>query len=79
MSKIIFALDVPDINQAEKFVRSLDGHVGAFKVGLELFMATGPLIVNAINRPVMLDLKLHDIPETVERAVLRAGDLGVKS
>lgn len=82
--RIIFALDVPNIIEAKGFIDDLggpglpsDGHVGAFKVGLELFMGAGPAVMRIIKQPVMLDLKLHDIPETVERAVQRAGDLGV--
>jgi orotidine-5'-phosphate decarboxylase len=77
--RIIFALDVPNHDEAEKFIWMLDGHVGAFKVGLELFTAVGPEVLKKITtQQVMLDLKLHDIPETVERAVLRAGEHGVK-
>ena len=80
--RIIFALDVPTSAEGSKYVNLLDGCVGAFKVGLELFIAAGPAFVGSVarnrSRPVMLDLKLHDIPETVERAVLVAGDLGVK-
>ncbi len=76
--RIIFALDVPDRARAGEFIRLLDGHVGAVKIGLELFIACGPAIIKDALTPVMLDLKLHDIPETVERSVLRAGDLGVK-
>lgn len=77
--RIIFALDVPNYDEAEKFIWMLDGKVGAFKIGLELYTATGPGVLKAImGQFVMLDLKLHDIPETVERAVGRAGDLGVK-
>lgn len=82
--RIIFALDVPDIISAQQFITTLggeglptEGHVGAFKVGLELFMAVGLPVLRIIKQPVMLDLKLHDIPETVERAVQRAADLGV--
>lgn len=77
--RIIFALDVPSFGRAEYFTELLTGKVGAFKVGLELFIATGPGILDIMEpTPVMLDLKLHDIPETVERAILRAGDHGVK-
>ncbi len=75
--RIIFALDVPSRREACQYVTMLRGHVGLFKVGLELFIAEGPQTVQDAS-PTMLDLKLHDIPETVERAVLRAGDLGVK-
>ncbi len=56
--------------------------VGMFKVGLELFVEAGPPAALAVGaaagRPVFLDLKLHDIPETVERAVARASALGVR-
>ena len=75
--RIIFALDVPDIIEAQRLKDLLEGSVGAFKVGLELFISGGPNAVST-RHPTMLDLKLHDIPETVERAVLRAGDMGVK-
>ncbi len=76
--RIIFALDVPSVADAERCIGLLEDHVGVFKVGLELFMQAGPAILKSIKRPVMLDLKLHDIPETVERAVVRAGELGVQ-
>jgi orotidine-5'-phosphate decarboxylase len=82
--KIIFALDVPSLADAQRLIKLLgvgmrkDGHVGAFKIGLELFMGCRPAITRIIQQDVMLDLKLHDIPETVERAVLCAGGLGVK-
>lgn len=83
--RLIFAMDVPHPIHALKLARGqtqegLAAHVGMFKVGLELFMAGGPEIVKMLGelRPIMLDLKLHDIPETVARAVSVAGDLGVK-
>ncbi len=77
--RIIFALDVPSFRKAEIFAETLVGKVGMFKIGLELFIATGPAIFDVVApTPVMLDLKLHDIPETVERAILRAGEHGVK-
>lgn len=76
--RIIFALDVPDLRAANELACTLSGSVGAFKIGLELFTAEGPAAIAVLSSPIMLDLKLHDIPETVERAVLRAGDLGVK-
>ena len=73
---IIFPLDLPDYDQALSYVETLDGHVGLFKVGLELFIAQGPDILNAIrNRTeagIFLDLKLHDIPATVQRAFMAA-------
>ena len=75
---ITFALDVPDANQAEKFITLLDPYVGAFKVGLELFIKTGRLFSELTSKSIILDLKLHDIPETVERAVKTGGDRGAK-
>jgi len=73
---IIFPLDLPDYDQALAYVEALDGHVGLFKVGLELFIAQGPDILKAIrNRTdagIFLDLKLHDIPATVKRAFIAA-------
>ncbi len=77
--RIIVALDVPTLGEAEQLAASLVGHVGWFKVGLELFSAHGPAAVEAIRShgPVMLDLKLHDIPTTVERAARRLASLDV--
>jgi orotidine-5'-phosphate decarboxylase len=73
---IVFPLDVPEYDQAISFVEALDGHVGLFKVGLELFIAQGPGLLKEIrNRTtagIFLDLKLHDIPATVKRAFLAA-------
>lgn len=73
---ICFALDVPNMLRAEQYVDMLEEHVGAFKVGLELFMVCRRL--PETKRPIVLDLKLHDIPETVARAVKNGGDMGVK-
>jgi len=79
---IIFPLDVPSEKEAKQYVELLSGHVGTFKVGLELFIQTGPEIIKFIKASgsanVFLDLKLHDIPETVSRAMERISDLGVK-
>jgi orotidine-5'-phosphate decarboxylase len=77
--RLIVALDVPTLDEAERLAAALAGSVGWCKVGLELFTAHGPAAVEAIRRhaPVMLDLKLHDIPTTVERAAARVADLGV--
>lgn len=88
---ICFALDFPTLGSAGDFLHKHDvlHHVGAVKVGLELFMASGPDGVRLIQSlgkiacpdsppDVVLDLKLHDIPETVGRAVKVGGDLGVK-
>ncbi len=78
---IIFALDVDSIKDAREFVTVLSSHVGMFKVGLELFVRSGPEIVRMIRGQsgagVFLDLKLHDIPATVERTMKLIADLGV--
>jgi len=78
---IIFPLDVPTEKAAKEYVELLSGSVGMFKVGLELFIRTGPGLIDFIkssgNADVFLDLKLHDIPETVFRAMERIADLGV--
>lgn len=78
---IIFALDVPSFDDAKRFIDLLAGEVGLFKVGLELFIQTGPKIVDYIHAQggagVFLDLKLHDIPATVSKAMKRIADLGV--
>ena len=79
---IIFPLDVPTEKAARKYVELLSESVGMFKVGLELFIQSGPGLIDFIkasgNADVFLDLKLHDIPETVFRAMERIADLGVK-
>jgi len=79
--RICAALDVPTLDDAVTLARSLAGHVGLAKVGLELFVAEGPRAVSAIRAtglPVFLDLKLHDIPNTVGHAAKVAGALGVR-
>ncbi len=78
---ILVALDVPSEEQAWKLVDSLSGHVGGFKIGLELFTTAGPALVQAIrerNAFVFLDLKFHDIPNTVSKAVRAATRLNVQ-
>jgi orotidine-5'-phosphate decarboxylase len=71
--RLVFPLDVPDVEEAARLVALLGDHVGVFKIGLELFVAAGPSVVERIrgltNAGIFLDLKLHDIPETVRRAV----------
>ncbi len=76
---LIVALDVPDLDRAEGLARTLAGAAGCLKLGLELFSAFGPQAVQRIRRhaPVFLDLKLHDIPNTVERAAANVARLGV--
>lgn len=80
-SRIILALDVPNLSCAEDLARSVSGEVGVLKVGLELFMSAGRAAVElgkSTGHDIFLDLKLHDIPETVERAVRQAADMGVR-
>lgn len=79
-SKIIFALNVPTLEEARRFVTLLKDRVGLFKVGLELFTAFGKEAVRSVQEEggrVFLDLKLHDIPNTVSRAAEEAVKLGV--
>lgn len=68
---IIVALDVPDLQEAQRLITDLESEVGGFKVGLELFIAEGRLPDTKL--PIILDLKLHDIPNTVVRAIHSAG------
>lgn len=77
--RICSALDFPGWAAAEPFARRIAPHVGMLKVGLELFVAEGPPVVRAVaalGRPVFLDLKLHDIPATVEGAAASAAATG---
>jgi orotidine-5'-phosphate decarboxylase len=80
-SKIIFALDFDTFNAAKHWVSLLSGRVGMFKVGKQLFTAYGPDIVRMIGNfstGVFLDLKYHDIPNTVAMASREAARLRVK-
>lgn len=79
--KIIVALDVPSKKEALDLVDLLRGQISFFKIGLQLYTAAGPEVVREIiakGATVFLDLKLHDIPNTVARAVESAGNLGVQ-
>jgi orotidine-5'-phosphate decarboxylase len=79
--RLIVALDVPDAASAIRLVDQLDGACQWFKVGLELFVAAGPAVVESLaarGYSVFLDLKLFDIPNTVAGAVRSATALGVK-
>ena len=72
---IIAALDVPDAERAGQLAREIAPAVGAFKIGKELFVSAGPDIVRKIRATgasVFLDLKFHDIPNTVAKAVAAA-------
>ena len=73
--RLIVALDVPTAVDAQEVVYELGDTVGFYKVGLQLFTAEGPKIVSELvnsGRRVFLDLKLHDIPNTVAAAVKAA-------
>ena len=78
---IIVALDVPAAEQALKLVEQLAPVSGGFKIGSELFTSAGPDIVKkirALGGMVFLDLKFHDIPNTVAKAVAAAVQLDVQ-
>jgi orotidine-5'-phosphate decarboxylase len=80
MKKLILALDVENQREAERVTDLLRGKVGAFKVGSELFTANGPAVVEMIQEKgekVFLDLKFHDIPNTVAKATEQVCKLGV--
>lgn len=80
-SPIVYALDFASVEEAEHAAISVREAIGMVKVGLELFVEAGPRAVaigEACALPVFLDLKLCDIPETVERAVARAAALGAR-
>lgn len=79
---LIFPLDVPSMEEALALVKTLAPVVGTFKVGLELFIKCGPEIIRRIKAQapesqIFLDLKLHDIPATVNRAMRRVAALGI--
>lgn len=77
--RLIAALDFPGADSALAMADRLAGEVGLFKIGLELFTAEGPAFVRALAQraPVFLDLKLHDIPNTVGRTAAVLARLGV--
>jgi len=78
-NRLIAAIDTPGRNEADDFIARLAGVPSWIKLGLELFCTEGPAIVRdyvARGCRVMLDLKLHDIPETVGRATTRVAALG---
>jgi orotidine-5'-phosphate decarboxylase len=78
--KIIIALDVETLEQARELVSCLNGTVGAFKIGKQLFTRCGPeavAMVHAAGSRVFLDLKYHDIPTTVAKAGCEAARTGV--
>jgi orotidine-5'-phosphate decarboxylase len=80
-SRLAFPLDYPSLDEARRGAERVSSSVGVLKVGLELFVREGPPAVKMAKElgvEVFLDLKLHDIPETVDRAVASAGELGVR-
>jgi orotidine-5'-phosphate decarboxylase len=79
--RLIVALDVSDAAAAHALAARLEGSVQWFKVGLELFVAAGPAVLEPLlkrGHSVFLDLKFHDIPNTVAGAVRSAASLGVQ-
>lgn len=81
MSRVLVALDVPSLGQAEALASDLLDVVDGFKVGMELLMASGPTAIESISslgKPVFADAKLHDIPNTVERAAGRIRAAGAR-
>lgn len=80
-NEIIVALDVPSAKEATEAVREIGDVVSFYKVGLELFIADGPAVLDMLKgegKRIFLDLKLHDIPRTVERAVQSCMTFGVE-
>jgi orotidine-5'-phosphate decarboxylase len=82
-SRLIVALDLPDGPSALALADRLAGHVGMLKIGLELFIAEGPGIVRELRQrhpelELFLDLKLHDIPNTMAGAIRSASSLGAR-
>jgi len=80
MSELIVALDVQTRQEAVEKVKLIGDPVDFYKIGLELFTAEGPDVVKAVKdlgKKVFLDLKFHDIPNTVAKAVKSGGKLGV--
>jgi len=79
-SRLVFALDVGSLREAESLVRALVRDVGLFKIGKQLFLHAGPPVVRMVREKggeVFLDLKFHDIPRTVAKAAAEATRMGV--
>lgn len=79
-TELIVALDVPGIDEAQSIVKILSPAVKYFKVGMQLFTACGPAVIDLIHKhkkEVFLDLKFHDIPNTVAQAAISSLRLGV--
>lgn len=81
MSRLIVALDFPSLEEASASAVALVDEAAGFKVGLELLMGEGPAAIETIaelGKPVFADAKLHDIPNTVERAATRLESAGAR-
>jgi len=77
-SRIYVALDTPDLARAKAIAARVRHHVGGIKLGLEFFLANGQAGVRSmagVGLPIFLDLQLHDIPNTVAKAVQALGTL----
>ncbi len=80
MAEVIVALDVQTRAEAVAKVQQIGDAIDFYKIGMELFTAEGPDVVKAVKdlgKKIFLDLKFHDIPRTVERAIRSGGKLGV--
>ncbi|MBI4970661.1 MAG: orotidine-5'-phosphate decarboxylase [Candidatus Omnitrophica bacterium] len=78
--RVIVALDVDDIKDCKRILSNLEGQISIYKIGMELFTACGPKVVDLVHQTgakVFLDLKFHDIPNTVASACRMATRLGV--
>src|SRR5215467_12820311 len=79
--RLVIALDVDNLNQVRSLVRRLEPDVCMFKIGKQLFTHAGPQAVRLIQElggEIFLDLKFHDIPNTVAKAAVEATRLGGK-
>lgn len=80
-SRLIFALDVGTLREAEQLTKQLAREVGVFKIGKQLFLHAGPPVVRMVRErggEVFLDLKFHDIPRTVAKAAVEATRMGAR-
>lgn len=77
--RVIFAFDYPSLDSNNlNLLNKITPNIGCVKIGLQLFTALGPEVVTNSPFPIFLDLKLHDIPETVAGAVHSVGKFGIK-